>query len=76
MVTPELISLLVAAIGLAGLLFQKSKCFVRHVGQDTDWGVGFTDVNLVNTPPTRNNALRRPTVRVRPSPTISGRAPK
>ena len=64
-----------AAIGLVGLLIQKSKCFVRHVGLDTDWGVGFTDVNLVNPPPIETCASN-PTVRVRPSPTTFGRAPR
>ena len=76
MVTPELVTVIMAAIGLMGLLIQKSKCFVRHVGLDTDWGVGFTDVNLVNPPPMLNTCGSNPTARVRPSPTTSGRAPK
>jgi len=47
MATPEIISLLVAVVGLVGLLVRKSKCFVRHVGYDTDWGVGFTEYGIV-----------------------------
>jgi len=76
MVTPELVTVIMAAIGLMGLLIQKSKCFVRHVGLDTDWGVGFTDVNLVNPPPMLNTCGSNPTARARPSQTTSGRAPK
>ena len=71
MVTPELVTVIMAAIGLMGLLIQKSKCFVRHVGLDTDWGVGFTDVNLVNPPPMLNTCGSN--ARARPSQTTSAR---
>ena len=70
MVTPELVTVIMAAIGLMGLLIQKSKCFVRHVGLDTDWGVGFTDVNLVNPPSIETCGSN---ARARPSPTTSAR---
>ena len=60
MVTPEVISLLVAVVGLAGLLFRKSKCFIRHIGRDTDWGVGFDDPGgFHRRQPRRGRARRR-----------------
>ena len=70
-----MVTFIMATIGLVGLLIQKSKCFVRHVGLDTDWGVGFTDVNLANPPPIETCGSN-PTVRARPSQTTSGRVPK
>ena len=57
MVTPELVTLVMAAIGIVSLLVHKSKCFVRHVDHDTDWGIGFTDNPImpeVKTPHVRN----------------------
>jgi len=72
MVTPEVITLLVAVVGIVGLLFRKSKCFVRHVDHDTDWGMGFTDnpiVPEVKTPHVRNRCVSDPpiTAVVRPA---------
>ena len=66
-----MVTVIMAAIGLMGLLIQKSKCFVRHVGLDTDWGVGFTDVNLVNPPSMLNTCDSN--ARARPSQTTSAR---
>ena len=63
MVTPEIISIVMAAIGIVSLLVHKSKCFLRHVDHDTDWGVGFTDnpiVPEVKTPHVRNRCEPNP----------------
>ena len=72
MVTPELVTIVMAAIGIVSLLVHKSKCFVRHVDHDTDWGVGFTDnpiVPEVKTPHVRNRCVSDPpiTAVVRPA---------
>ena len=71
MVTPELVTIVMAAIGIVSLLVHKSKCFVRHVDHDTDWGVGFTDnpiVPEVKTPHVRNRCVSDPPITVADRP--------